>query len=124
MKVHYIVDKFKMTLQQYMKRFGKVQQLLGICFVLMTTVTAIPLEEFYPFGEENGDALLDRTLDGSSPVIPFPLPLNFFGQIYYNISVSSQMEFSQYTPIYIGHHIISFPKCRIWDLKHIQLHSG
>ena len=58
----------------------------------MTTVTAIPLEEFYPFGEENGDALLNRTLDGSSPVIPFPLPLNFFGQFYHDIFVSSQIN--------------------------------
>ena len=75
-----------------MKRFGKLQQLSAVCFLLMTTVTAIPLEEFYPFGEENGDVLLGRTLDGSSPAIPFPLPLNFFGQIYYDIFVSSQIN--------------------------------
>ena len=75
-----------------MKRFGKLQQLSTACLWLITTVTAIPLEEFYPFGEENGDAVLNRTVDGSSPVIPFPFPLNFFGQFYDDIFVSSQMN--------------------------------
>ena len=54
----------------------------------MTNVSAIPLEEFYPFGEGNGDALVNRTVDGSSSVIPFPLPLNFFGRFYDDIFVS------------------------------------
>ena len=82
MKTLYISIYKLMSLQYIdtMKRIGKWQQLSAAYLWLMTTVTAIPLEEFYPFGEENGDALLNRTVDGSSPVILPPFPLNFFGR--------------------------------------------
>ena len=58
-----------------MIRLGELRHLLTLCLWLTVNVTAIPFEEFYPFGEKNGDALVNRTVDGSSPVIPFPLPL-------------------------------------------------
>ena len=75
-----------------MVRLGELQHLLALCLWLTANVTAIPFEEFYPIGEENGDALVNRTVDGSSLVIPFPLPLNFFGRFYDDIFVSSKWE--------------------------------
>ena len=47
----------------------------------------IPLSEFYPFGEEAGDNVLQRVDDGSSPVIElissvFPFYDQEFHQLY------------------------------------------
>ena len=47
----------------------------------------IPLDEFYPFGEDAGDSLLERTLDGSSSVIElvnsvFPFYGREYDQLY------------------------------------------
>ena len=59
----------------------------GLLLELTTTVTAIPLNEFYPYGVEAGDSLANRTLDGSSPII-LPLEFPFFGRSFSTIFVS------------------------------------
>ena len=69
--------------------------LLSTCMVLTTGVNAIPLEDFYPFGSEVGDANYSNVDDEASPPISLPSQLNFFGQFYNNIYVSN--EILQYT---------------------------
>ena len=63
--------------------------LLVLCtgMLLITSVTSIPLENFYHYGYFAGDNLVGRTLDGSSPLIILPA-FSFFGQTFRNISVS------------------------------------
>ncbi len=58
-----------------------------------SAVLCIPLDQFYPFGRDNGDTLLPKTLDGSSP----PIQLNissfpFFGQDHRVIFVSAHTQ--------------------------------
>ena len=60
----------------------------GLLLELTTPVTAIPLNEFYPYGVEAGDALANRTVDGSSPPIILPLEFSFFGKSFNTIFVS------------------------------------
>lgn len=43
----------------------------------------IPLDDFYPFGEDAGDNVMQRTLDGSSPLIKLDSSIYpFYGQEY------------------------------------------
>ena len=56
--------------------------------LLVAHVEAIPLEQFYPFGSGAGDILLNRTLDGSSPVHVLPSPFPYFGQNFTTVYVS------------------------------------
>ena len=70
----------------------QLQLLLANCLLLTIHVTAIPLGQFYPFGEQSGDNLVGRTLDGSSPNITLPLPFAFFGESYNDIYVSIMNE--------------------------------
>ena len=87
---------------------GKQLCQLVTAMVLAADVVAIPLSQFYPFGEEAGDTLLNRTLDGSSPNITLPLQLLFFGQPFDTISVSSKCmqiqvnnnHYTQLRPLY------------------------
>ena len=67
--------------------------LLTSCLLLTIDVTAIPLEGFYPFGFQNGDTRVERTLDGSSINITLPLPFAFFGEYYDDIFVSVPLYF-------------------------------
>ena len=60
----------------------------GLLLELTAHVTAIPLNEFYPYGVEAGDTSVERTLDGSSPPIILPLELSFFGRSFNTIFVS------------------------------------
>lgn len=62
--------------------------LFSVCGVLTTTVSAIPVEDFYPYGLSAGDNLLNRTLDGSSPNIITPSQLKIFGRYFSEIFVS------------------------------------
>ena len=67
---------------------GQLLWMLATCIALTTLVTAIPLQQFYPYGAENGDNLIHRNDDGSSPPIPLPSQFNFFGQSVYDFYVS------------------------------------
>ena len=52
------------------------------------TVFGIPLSEFYPYGVDAGDFVLDRTLDGSSPLIQLNYSVfPFYGQEYAQLYV-------------------------------------
>lgn len=63
---------------------------LATYLLLTEGVTGIPLNEFYPFGVEAGDAFVPATDDGSSPAITLPRPFYFFMQLYDTIYVSSK----------------------------------
>ena len=65
----------------------------GLLLKLTAHVTAIPLNEFYPYGIEAGDSLANRTLDGSAPPIILPLEFPFFGKSFNTIFVS-QTDYS------------------------------
>ena len=69
----------------------QLQLLLASCLLLTTSVIAIPLDQFYPFGEQSGDNLVGRTLDGSSSNITLPLPFTFFEESYDDIYVSTSI---------------------------------
>ena len=74
-----------------MNNRGKLLWLITTSFlVLVNDVAAIPLEQFYPFGLDAGDNLLNRTLDGSSSKISLPRPLPFFGKSFDDIYVSKK----------------------------------
>lgn len=60
----------------------------GLLLELTTPVTAIPLNQFYPYGVEAGDSLVERTLDSFSPPIILPLEFSFFGKSFNTIFVS------------------------------------
>ena len=65
--------------------------LLPLLFLMSSRETyGIPLDKFYPFGEDAGDSLLNRTLDGSSSVIElinyvFPFYGREYDQLYVRI---------------------------------------
>ena len=67
---------------------GRLLWLLAAYIVLTTDVTAIPLQQFYPYGVENGDSLIHRNDDGFSLPVPLPSQFNFFGQSVYYFYVS------------------------------------
>ena len=48
------------------------------------SVSALPLVDFYPFGNSSGDDAFGPTNDGSSPHISLSVPFLFFG-INFNI---------------------------------------
>lgn len=73
---------------------------MALRFLFVTTIAllqishqevfGIPLSEFYPFGEDAGDSLMDRTLDGSSPLIKLHYSVfPFYGQEYEQLYVRS-----------------------------------
>ena len=43
------------------------------------SVSALPLEDFYPFGSSSGDNTFGPALDESSPRISLSVPFLFFG---------------------------------------------
>ncbi len=58
-----------------------------------SAVLCIPLDQFYPFGRDNGDTLLPKTLDGSSPPIQLDISsFPFFGQDHRIIFVSALLR--------------------------------
>lgn len=60
----------------------------GLFTLILTSVNvqSIPLENFYPFGVESGDAALPKVLDTSSSQINFSF--TFFGQSHNQLYVS------------------------------------
>ena len=52
-------------------------------------VSAIPLDQFYPFGEDVGDAINTEVLDGSSPPITLSRAFYFYGKDYFTVVVST-----------------------------------
>ena len=66
---------------------------LALCILLLPTdLTAVPLDEFYPFGVDVGDSLVPRNDDGSSDPIALPTAFNFFGQLFSSINASYQPQ--------------------------------
>lgn len=51
-------------------------------------VSAIPLDNFYPFGADAGDDAIGPTLDGSSPILDLSRPFPFFKNDHLTIVVS------------------------------------
>ena len=51
--------------------------------------SAIPLRDFYPYGNDTGDEVLPSNDDGSTEAINLTLPFPFFGRDYRTIFVSS-----------------------------------
>ena len=54
--------------------------------------TAIPLDNFYPFGEASNDSLLSPTDDGFSSPISLRFPFPFFGSRRSTLFVSLILE--------------------------------
>ena len=65
--------------------------LLAAVAVFLThpsNVTAIPLADFYPFGDGTGDTALPQTDDGSSPEIDLSTSFPFFNKSHSTLFVS------------------------------------
>ena len=62
--------------------------LLFIPFLLLSSTSAIPLKDFYPYGSTYGDTAVDRILDGSSGRVSLPARFRFFGRYFMEIFVS------------------------------------
>uniref|UniRef100_H0WH28 Sushi, nidogen and EGF like domains 1 n=1 Tax=Otolemur garnettii TaxID=30611 RepID=H0WH28_OTOGA len=66
---------------------------------------AVSLSDFYPFGEEHGDAVTPKQDDGGSGLQPLSVPFPFFGVehsgLYVNNNgiISFLKEVSQFTPV-------------------------
>ena len=58
-----------------------------IVLAAIVSGSALPLEDFYPFGTSAGDNLVGPTLDGSSPQVFLSTPLLFFGATFTNLYV-------------------------------------
>lgn len=71
-----------------MDKYGHCVYVIVASLMLATHVESIPLEQFYPFGSEAGDTVLERTLDGSSPVNLLPSPFPYFGENFTTLYVS------------------------------------
>ena len=72
-----------------MKDTGQLLYWLVSCLLLTACVTAIPLNEFYPFGAGAGDSSVPRIDDGSSPPVSLPQKFFFFRKSFDTIYVSS-----------------------------------
>ena len=59
--------------------YSFVFSLLTILWFSTRLLSAVPLEDFYPFGPMEGDTVLTRNDDGSSSSIP--ISFNFFGRV-------------------------------------------
>ena len=63
----------------------KLFSLLIVCFY---SISAVPLQQFYPFGSDQGDTALPANDDGSSPIITLNRIFPFFGIDQVTIVVS------------------------------------
>ena len=86
MKLNHV--QYLFTAESTMTINGQLPFLLSIYALLTAYVAAIPLELFYPFGEEAGDILLPRNDDGSSDVVMLSPQFTFFGKQFDSIYVS------------------------------------
>uniref|UniRef100_A0A8C9V9W4 Si:ch211-39f2.3 n=1 Tax=Scleropages formosus TaxID=113540 RepID=A0A8C9V9W4_SCLFO len=75
-----------------------------------TTTRAVNWGAFYPFGVGNGDAVIPRTDDGSSSVIPLQQTFVFFGTAYHQIYVNNNgdLTFDSAWYSYIPYHFPAF----------------
>ena len=64
--------------------------LLSLCIIIHTS-TSIPLNDFYPFGDGEGDSIVGPTLDGSSDWINLNQTFPFFKGNYTWLIVSFNM---------------------------------
>nr|XP_023657699.1 sushi, nidogen and EGF-like domain-containing protein 1 isoform X2 [Paramormyrops kingsleyae] len=76
------------------------------CLELLVVVeAAVPLEDFYPFGLDEGDSLTNKQDDGGSGLVLISVEMPFFGDrhtgLYVNNNglVSFLREVSQFTPV-------------------------
>ena len=74
---------------------SKVTFVVTVAVILLQssrqTAFGIPLSEFYPYGENAGDFVLNTTLDGSSPLFELSYSVfPFYGQEYAQLYVRSQ----------------------------------
>ena len=56
--------------------------------MLLSSISAIPLKDFYPYGSTYGDTAVNRTRDGSSGRVSLPTRFRFFGRYFMEIFVS------------------------------------
>ena len=67
----------------------KIVMFSASVLLLKGSVVAIPLADFYQFGSEAGDILMNRSDDGFSPPVKLP-PYIFLGETFNMICVSIQ----------------------------------
>uniref|UniRef100_A0A8C9V4C8 Sushi, nidogen and EGF like domains 1 n=1 Tax=Scleropages formosus TaxID=113540 RepID=A0A8C9V4C8_SCLFO len=89
-------------------RLGDLASCLCVltCLDLLAVVeTAVPLEDFYPFGPDEGDSQTMKQDDGGSGLVEISVAIPFFGDrhtgLYVNNNglVSFLREVSQFTPV-------------------------
>ncbi|KAI5628308.1 sushi, nidogen and EGF-like domain-containing protein 1 isoform X1, partial [Silurus asotus] len=87
---------------------GRLRQLLlCLCMLLWPSdvMSAVPLDDFYPFGQEQGDSQTNTQDDGGSGLVEISVAFPFFGDrhtgLYVNNNglVSFLREVSQFTPV-------------------------
>ena len=61
--------------------------ILCLCAILHRSLS-IPLSDFYPFGESEGDSIVGSTLDGASDMIMLNQTFPFFNGTYTGLYVS------------------------------------
>ena len=66
--------------------------LLTIILLLFKDALCIPLADFYPFGEGERDASVERNDDGSSELITLTSQFPFFDENFRNIYVRSYID--------------------------------
>ena len=72
--------------------FSKVTRLLALAviFAELVRVDAIPVDKFYPFGSEHGDAALPKNArETSTSEITLRVPVKFYGYEYSQLYVST-----------------------------------
>ena len=62
-------------------------------------VSAIPLDQFYRFGEDAGDTMTPKAADGTSPLITLSRAFYFYGKDYFIIVVSAYFYSIKYKHI-------------------------
>ena len=72
-------------------KFNEMVSLLSSSLFVtwLCCVSAIPLDRFYPFGRDVGDAINTETLDGSSPIIILSRAFYFYGKDFVTVVVSA-----------------------------------
>ena len=66
-------------------------KLIVLVAIVSTSVSGVPLDSFYPFGDDAGDNVLfsaGEVNDVSSPEITLNTPFQFFGVEHENLFVS------------------------------------
>jgi hypothetical protein len=67
--------------------------------VLQVVYTRIKLEDFYPYGPENGDNSVPTNDDGSSGVVNIGFPFPFFDDEHESLFVSTIPQYQFQFPI-------------------------